>query len=85
MGSASNRRGGQAARLSPAQAQLADRLIGSAQALETAAKHLKQRAARIRAGHSLQGTSVDDGGWGKSDIQTGCYNALSALDGEGGS
>ena len=70
----------------PGPATTADRLIGSAQALETTAKHLKARAARIRAGYALPpGTAVDDLGWGKSDIQTGYYNALSALEGEGGS
>lgn len=85
MRSASNRSATrhQDAAARPSPATTADRLIGAAQALEAAAKHLKHRAARLRAGYALHGTSVDDLGWGRSDIQTGYYNALSALEGEG--
>jgi hypothetical protein len=85
MASASNRRGRQAARLSPARAQLADRLIGSAQALETAATALRRRATQLRQYGTDPEYACDDLGWGTSDLHHGYQKALSQLTGEGGS
>ena len=68
----------------PGPARTADRLIHSAQILERTARSLKDRAARLRRFGPIL-SSVDDLDWGKSDIQTGYYAALAALDGEGGS
>jgi len=64
---------------------LADRLLGSAQALETAARRLKDRARQLRQHGTRPDYTCDDVGWGKSDIHTGYRAALSQLETEGGS
>lgn len=69
----------------PGPATTADRLIGSAQALEKAARSLKARATQLRTYGPVLGCVVNDLDWGKSDIHTAYRAALSALEGEGGS